>query len=343
MTTPRPAGPSDGRTRTSIQEVAERAGVAVSSVSRVVSGHPDVSEAMRARVAAAVAELGFQPDFVAQSLRRGATLSVGFVAGDITNPLIASIAYGAESTLRAAGYSMTLMNSGRDPSLDEAHIRFFAGRRVDGMLLSLSSDRRRATVDLLAGLNVPVVVIDRDVPSRAGASSVLSDHRAGMAAATNHLLSRGIRRIGLINGPLDIRAPRERLKGLQQAVDQSDTSAVVISDDGPFSTERADAAAMRFLDMDDPPTALVAAGNQLIIGALRALRRRELTPGHDIALITCDDIPLAELLQPPLDVIARDSVELGRTAADLLLRRLRGKEPPTTVTLPTTFLHRGSS
>ncbi len=104
------------RKRASMREVAELADVAISSVSRVLSEHPDVSAEMRERVLAAVAELEYEPDFLAQSLRRGATLSVGYVVGDISNPLIATITSGAESVLRSAGYSMLLMNSENDPS-----------------------------------------------------------------------------------------------------------------------------------------------------------------------------------------------------------------------------------
>ena len=104
-----------------MREVASRAGVAMSSVSRVLSGHHDVSADMRARVLATVEELGYEPDFLAQSLRRGATLSIGFVVGDISNPLFASLISGAESVLRAAGYSMLVMNSENDPGLDAAH------------------------------------------------------------------------------------------------------------------------------------------------------------------------------------------------------------------------------
>src|SRR5262245_26633144 len=101
-------------------EVARLANVAVSWVSRVRAGHTDVSPEMRDRVVAAVASLGYAPDFLAQSLRRGATLSVGFVVGDISNPLLASIALGAESVLHRAGYSMLLTNSESDPARDLA-------------------------------------------------------------------------------------------------------------------------------------------------------------------------------------------------------------------------------
>src|SRR5947209_9416080 len=125
--------PSDRVTRPSIREVAERAGVAMSSVSRVLSGHAPVSEAMRSRVLRAVDELNYEPHFLAQSLRSGATKTVGFSLSDIANPVIAEHARGAEEVLRAAGYSMLVMNSEHDPLLEASHIRTLQGRRVDGL------------------------------------------------------------------------------------------------------------------------------------------------------------------------------------------------------------------
>ena len=132
---------------------------------------------MRERVMSAVARLDYEPDFLGQSLRRGQTLSVGFVLADISNPLMADIVLGAEAVLRSAGYSLLLMNSENDPSLDATHIRFFQSRRVDGIILSLASETDGATLDLIGQVDGPVVVIDRELPTRLGASAAVNDHR----------------------------------------------------------------------------------------------------------------------------------------------------------------------
>ncbi len=145
-----------------MREVAELAGVAMSSVSRVLSKHPDVSPAMRRRVLAAVDQLGYKPDLLAQSLRRRATQSVGFVVGDISNPLIAEIVHGAETTLREAGYSMLLTNSESDAALDADHIRLLEQRRVDGLILSLAQEAHGPTLEALRQLAIPFVVVDRE-------------------------------------------------------------------------------------------------------------------------------------------------------------------------------------
>jgi LacI family transcriptional regulator len=321
-----------------MREVAKEAGVAMSTVSRVISGHPDVSPEMRDRVQQVVAQLGYEPHFLAQSLRRGATFSIGFTLSDIANPVIAQYARGAEMVLRQAGYSMMVMNAENDPALDYAHIRFLQSRRVDGLLLLLASERKRATLDMLAKLQVPLVVIDRDLPKRLRASAVLCDHRAGMAAAVEYLLDLGHRRIALVSWPLDLRPGRERLAGLQEAFTARglpDTSIQVL---GPFTAEEGEQATAALLDSADPPTALIAGTNQLLVGCLRALTKRGLRPGEDLSLVTCDDIPLAELFTPSISTITRDNIAVGRTAAELLLHRLHGRADPETVVLPTTFV-----
>lgn len=337
------AASDPGRRRANVREVAERAGVAISSVSRVLSKHPDVSEPMRERVLAAVDELGYEPDFLAQSLRRGSTTSVGFIVGDITNPVMANLARGAEGVLRAAGYSMLLMNSDGDPELDEAHIRFFLSRRVDGMVLSLASEKRRATLELLAQINVPVVVMDREVPARIGANAVLSDHRAGMRAAVEHLIDLGHHRIALITASLEMRAGRERVGGMRDAVEARGIADETTALPGSLLAEHGEAATNDLFSRAQPPTAIIAGGNQLLIGTLRALTARGIRVGEDVALVTCDDVPLSELYKPPIATITRDTVGMGRVAAELLLSHLQLAQEPATVILPTTFKPRASA
>ena len=329
------------RKRASMREVAELADVAISSVSRVLSGHPDVSADMRDRVLAAVEQLEYEPDFLAQSLRRGATLSVGYVVGDISNPLIATITSGAESELRSAGYSMLLMNSENEADLDTAHIRFFLARRVDGMILSLASERHPDTLEVLRQVDVPLVMIDRDVPADLNASVVRNDHRVGMRTAVEHLVDLGHRRIALITGGLDLWPVRERIAGMAEAVAGRGLQDETISLIGSLSAEHGDRSTEQLLAMRPRPTAIVAGGNQVLAGCIRAFSRHGIAVPEDISLVTCDEVDLSELHSPPISSVARDTLLLGRTAAELLLERLDGAEPRT-VLLPTEFRQRGS-
>jgi LacI family transcriptional regulator len=326
--------------RPNIRDVAQLAGVAVSSASRVLSDHPDVSADMRRRVMAAVAQLGYEPDFLAQSLRRGATFSAGFVVRDISSPLLAEIALGAETTLRARGYSMLVLNSEADPQLDAEHIRLLERRRVDGLLISLADEAHPDVLAALRSLSVPAVLIDRDVAEPSGASAVLADHEGAMGAIVEHLAQLGHRRVGLAAGPLQVRPGRDAVRAFRDACGRRGVEPLV--ETGSFTEAHGSEAAERMLAATAAPTALVAGSNQIFPGVLRAIRARGLRIPQDVSLVTFDDLPLLNLLDPPVDVVRRGPRDFGAVAADLLLRRLDGEEPRS-VLVPTVFEPRGSS
>lgn len=325
-----------------MREVADRAGVAMSSVSRVLSKHPDVSPAMRERVLAAVDELGYEPDILAQSLRRRETMTVGFVVGDISNPLFAQIAMGAEGALRENGYSMLLTNSENDPGLDARHVHLLRKRRVDGLMLSTASETSADLFAALEDFDGPVVLIDRDLPAELGASAVLSDHRTGMREAIGHLLDLGHRRIGLIIGQ-PLRFSRERRIGLEEAYAERALDPTFRILEGRLSPEHGRSATRELLATPEPPTAIVVGGNQILLGAIEEIQDRGLALGSELSLVSCDAISLTELHQPPISVIRRDTREIGRRAGELLLRRLTDESVERQeITLPTKFVVRAS-
>ncbi len=324
-----------------MREVADKAGVAMSSVSRVLSGHPDVSPAMSARVLAAVAELDYQPDILAQSLRRRETLTVGFVVGDISNPLFAEIVTGVESTLHTNGYSMLLTNSLGDPQMETAHIRLLTQRRVDGLVISVLDETHTETIGRLRELDIPVVVLDRNLPADIPVSRVLSDHRSGMKAAVLHLLDLGHRRIALIGGTA-ARPAIERRAGLAEAFELRGLPSSYIVDEGSFAVEHGAAAMRRLLDLPEPPTAVIAGGNQVMFGALRVVAERRVSLGSELSFVGCDDVAITDLFRPAVAVVRRDTFAMGRTAAELLLGRMRDGASPSDVVLPTEFVARPS-
>jgi LacI family transcriptional regulator len=324
-----------------MREVADRAGVAMSSVSRVMSGHPDVSPAMSERVMRAVAELGYQPDILAQSLRRRETLTVGFVVGDISNPLFAEIVTGVESTLHVNGYSMLLTNSLGDPAMESAHIGLLSQRRVDGLVISVLDETHPETIERLRELDIPVVVLDRNLPPEVPVSRVLSDHRSGMKAAALHLIDLGHRHIALIGGT-GVRPALERRAGLVEAFASRGLPPTCTVDEGSFAVEHGVSAMRRLLDLPEPPTAVIAGGNQLMLGALRVVAERRLTLGRQLSFVGCDDVSITDLFQPAVAVVRRDNLAMGRTAAELLLARMRDEAAPSDVVLPTEFVARPS-
>jgi LacI family transcriptional regulator len=325
--------------RVGMQQVADRAGVALSSVSRVVSGHPDVSRVMRNRVLDAVAALGYEPDLLAQSLRRGATMTVGFVVGNIANPLFASIALGAELRLRNAGYTMLLANSIDDPTLDTTHIRLFSQRRVDGLLLSVTDESDPEMHRALLRAQRPTVLVDREV-REVHASAVLTDNAGGIERAADTLIALGHRRIAIVNGNPQVRPARERANGLRRACRRAEGVSALVRP-GAFTTEHGERATLALLAEARPPTAIIAGSNLILVGVLRALRRAGRSVPDDISVVTCDDVLQLDLIQPPLATISRDPQEMGDVAAELLLELIAG-DGPRTVVLPTEFTARES-
>jgi LacI family transcriptional regulator len=327
--------------RPTMHDVAARAGVALSSVSRALSDHPDVSRKMRRRVHDAARELGYEPNFLAQSLRTGSTYTVGFLIRDIANPFFAAMANGAEHYLRQRGFVMMLINSDGDSEVEANHIGVLRRRRADGLILNLVSESHEPTIEALANLEMPYVLVDREMPQSA-ASAVLCDHYTGVRAATDDLLAHGHRRIALVSGQRDVRPVRERLRGLKDAFSvanlEHDDRFVVL---GSFVADFARRRTHALLDSSEPPTAILTGGAQVTIGVLKALAERNITAGRDIALVALDELDVLEIVQPAISVVSREPQRMGAEAARLLLDAAAG-QPSQTVVLPTTYVPRST-
>jgi LacI family transcriptional regulator len=328
--------------KVTVRAVAARAGVAVSSVSRVLNGHAEVSDELRARVHKAVEELGYQPNLLARSLRSGSTHTIGMIIRDVANPLFADVIKGAESVLHDAGYSVLVSNTDGDVARDVEYIDLFLRRRVDGMLLTLQSEENEDMVAALQAAQCPLVLLDRDVPALS-ASAVLCDHQSGMTDAVEHLLALGHRRIGLINAPAVIRPARERQRGCLDALARA---GVPLIDElvrvAPYSEEFGYTSTMELLDLPEPPTAILSDGIQFTLGSLRALRERRVRIGPELSFVSADDIAWLELHDPPISVVHRDHTRIGELGAELLLHALRPGTRPRFEPVATTYLHRAS-
>ncbi|MBI5089402.1 MAG: LacI family DNA-binding transcriptional regulator [Actinobacteria bacterium] len=326
-----------------IKEVAERAGVAISSVSRVLSGHPDVSPSMRDAVNNAVRELGYRPNALARGLRQQRSMSVGFAVANIANPIFADIVRGAERVLREAGYSLLLTNSDGLPELDADNITLLEDRQVDGLLLSLTLEDHPDVVKTLRASKLPMVLLDRDVPAGVAAMSAYFDHRIGMRAAVEHLLELGHRDFALVVGGPALPA-RFRRAAVEETLWARGGRCLVI--EGGFGVEGGYRGALEVLDRSPRPTALIAAGNTLMEGALRALHDRGVEIGRDISFVGCDNVAIAELHQPQIAVTFRDASSLGEVGARVLLEALADRDPeripPEPTVLSTGFLARPS-
>jgi DNA-binding LacI/PurR family transcriptional regulator len=331
---------------TTIKDVAKLAGVAPSSVTRVLNGHPHVSESLAARVYKAVDDLGYRPDLVAAGLRRGTSQTVGILVSDIINPSLAQFVDGLETILRDHGYGVLLANSHGDPDRDVESVELLRQRRIDGMVVMCVDERSTALRQALGSWGGPIVLVDRQVEGLTDASAVLSDHRRGAFNLTTHLLDLGHRRIGYLGGLTGTTYVwHERVAGLTQALEahglHSDTRGIKAA---RATADNASHATAELLDSDEPPTAIVVGPSPMLAGVLIELGSRGLRVGEDIALACLDEPPIAPLHRPAITAVRRHIDEVARTAADLLLAQLNGDGRHfRTVVLPVELVLRDST
>ena len=325
-----------------IRDVAARAGVALSSVSRVLSGHPDVSAAMRAKVEEAAQALGYEPDLLAQSLRSGATRTIGFIIRDIAHPLFAVVARACEQELRRNGYSLILMNSDGSVETESKNFALLRRRRVDGVIASLVAEDSPYVKKTILSLRAPLVLLDRDVKGL-NASAVITDHSIGVKAATKHLIELGHRDIAFISGAANVYTTRNRIKGFSEAFAEAGLplpeKLIAL---GGFDAEYALIHARHFLLKNPRPTAFVAGGIGSTAGVVRAFNEMNLKIGKDIALVALDEWPLFDVFATDISSVYRDPEAIGSEAAHLILEVLNGNEPRESV-IDTKFTARASS
>lgn len=326
-----------------VKDIAEVAEVSAATVSRVLNERGSVRPELRERVLSAIAELGYEPNELARSLRVKRTRTLGVLVSDITNPFFAELVRGVEDVAQRQGFSIVLCNSEEDPLKEHLYLRLLRSKRVDAIVLSPSS---QSPVELsrTQRLDIAVVCVDRRYEDLA-TDSVLADNRGGARAAVLHLAEHGYRRMGMISGRLSATTGRERLEGFHQGLSDAGLPAVEelirVSD---FSLAGGREAMKQLLNAQPPPEAVFVANNLMTIGALQVLWEQGVAVPADMALIGFDDMPWAELLAPPLSVVAQPAYELGSTAAALLLERLSGQlsGPPRELRLPTQLIARAS-
>ena len=328
-----------------IRDVAEKACVSVATVSHVINGTRKVAPETEARVRRAMEELGYQPNAIAQSLRKRTTYAIGILVSDITNPFFATLVRGAEDAALEAGYSVIVCNSDEDPQKEDMYIRALWRRRIDGMLIAPTRDGTSPAIQELVQRKLPFVFVDRKAKG-IEADAVLSDNIGGAYLATKHLIERGHKRIGIVLGIPGATTTEERFAGYRQALNEE---GVLCSDElvawGDYRVEGGRAAAAQLLSLANPPTAIFSTNNQMTLGVLQELFLRRISVPDKVAVVGFDDSEWAEMVVPSLTVVAQDPYEIGYRAFELLLARLnsRNGSEPKEVRVPIELRVRGST
>ncbi|GGS56184.1 LacI family DNA-binding transcriptional regulator [Actinokineospora fastidiosa] len=325
--------------RVTIAEIARRARVSKTTVSRVLNNKDDVDAATAVRVREVIAATGYTPSARAVGLARGRTQTVGMFVPSLTWPWMGEVLQGVADVLEARGYGLLLNTMNRGEESLAQFARHVSAKAFDGLLLIAPP----GTLGYLTGLHesgLPVVMID-DRGDNPGFPSVATTNRDGAADAARHLLALGRERLALITGPAEFGCTHARTEGFTETLSARGLPAALVVE-GDFTRESGRAAIEGLLAEGVGFDGVFAQNDHMAIGALDALRAAELKVPTDVAVVGFDDLACHTV--PALTTIRQPSREMGEAAARLLLGLLDGEPPPEgPVVVPTTLVVRESA
>jgi DNA-binding LacI/PurR family transcriptional regulator len=311
------------REEVSIADVAERAGVSVATVSRVLNAHTNVREATRERVLAAVASSGYRINELARNLRTAESRLLLTMVPDFGNPFYASIVRGIDSVARQNGYFMLLCDTGADPLRERSYFDLLRGRRADGAICLDPAAVQKALAEEASAL--PWVACCEFDPA-AGVPYVGIDNHLAAGDVVRYLVGKGHRRVALINSGQGYLYGRQRLAGYRDALKEAgiEPHPEWLIELDSLDYDAGERAAARLASLGDArPSAVFAVSDTLAIGVMNGLRGAGLAVPDQVAVVGFDDIAVAAHVDPPLTTVSQPMQQLGETAARLLLTRLR--------------------
>lgn len=336
-------------------DVARLAGVSRATVSYVVNGLAEdsipITGETRQRVLEAVQQLGYHPDYRAQSLRSGATNTMGLLLPDMQNPHYWEIATGVEQQLKTEDYDLLLASTSLDPGQEKHFINALSRRRIDGLILLLTYPEQVQTqVQSLVNGQMPLVIVGTNILGVTPAFGTSVDtaepnYYDGAVQIMRHLIGLGHKHIGFINGVPNVQLGTDRLTAYQEGLENAGLAfdPTLIEPCGT-TLEAGYQATLRLLERAPHLTALLVINDLLAIGALRAASVRGLHVPDALSIASFDDIEMAAYVNPPLTTIRINAEELGRTAARLLLMRLQNPSmTPQNVRIPSRLVVRAST
>jgi LacI family transcriptional regulator len=329
-----------------IKDVARRAGLSPSTVSRSLNNSGYVSAETRRRVEEAVAALGYQPNWLARGLRGKPSRLIGLIIPDISNTYYTAIAQAVSGTLRARNYEMVLCVNEEDAGIDLHYLELLQQKRVDGILYTHPANGSNSSyLRSLALGGLPIVELNRQ-REKDLLDATLADNYQGAYMMTEYLIGRGHKRIGLILGETSVTTGRERLQGYQHALNDAGLPLEpCFVHTGSFNRRHGEAASRNLLDLPEPPTVIFAASNRILMGVLAVLDERHLEVPEEVSVVSFDDSEWLSIWRPPITCVDVAVGEMARLAADLLLKHIEAPSlprSPVTYLLSTTLIERAS-
>lgn len=329
-----------------IKDVADRAGVSIATVSRVLNSTGRVSSDLDTRVREAVKSLNYRPNTLARQLRRSESQTIGVLIPDSSNPYFAELGKGIEDVCFENGFTVVLCNTDESADKASSYLRTLYQQRAAGFVI-VTPRQMITDLDELIGKQVPIVLADRPLHSLdKTVDSISSDNYGGAEQAVRHLIALGHRRIALIVGNLDLDTVKNRWRGVLAALDQARVrlDRRLVYEQGDYLPQSGYAGAGYLLELDEPPTAIFCFNDLMALGVLNYAQAHGIGIPGALSVIGFDDITLAAYTVPGLTTISQPKYELGRHVAQVLLRRIDGDDqPPQHEILSTTLIERGTT
>lgn len=310
-----------------LEDVAIHVQLSVATVGRALGGYGRVSSATRERVLQAARELNYHPNTIARGMKEQRTRTIGLVVGNIMNPFFSTIVRAVEDVVSRHGLNVIVCNTDEDPKKELAHAKTLFERRVDGLIVAstvFGNPGALKAVKTYYGRQIPTVFVDRSILG-IPAPAFFSDNVEGAYKATEHLIALGHRRIGVIVGKRLLTTMAGRIQGYKNALNHFNVAfdeALIMDSavDTDVGVEGGYAAALRLLQRQNRPSALLVMNNLLVVGTLRALKEVQVQVPRDLSLIAWDDFELAEHLTPPLTMVDQPTYTMGSLAAEQLMK-----------------------
>jgi len=312
------------REKVTISDIARRADVSISTVSRVLRGTAPVTESKRKAVLAAVAELDYQPNVFARGLASGESMAIGVLTQNFGSPFYDAILQGVVHGLRDTRYFPVFADGQWQLEIEKEAVLALMQRQIDGLIVIggfLASDQLAQFAE-----RVPIIVAARRLPDYEQNCLYIDNVKAAYMA-TQHLVGLGHRRIAHISGRADHPDAVERKRGYLQALEDAGIEPLEeLIVEGNFRRQSGVLAVDMLLARGTAFSAIFAANDQMAFGTRLALYRRGIRVPEDLSLVGFDDEPAAAFMIPPLTTVGQPAVELGREAAKVILARLKGQQ-----------------
>lgn len=308
-----------------LTDVAARTGFSVSTVSRVLHDRTQkykISEETKISIRRAAEELGYTPNKLARGLRLKKTHQIGVIVPDVSNPFFSMMVKSVAKEARKEGYRILVADSDEETIIEQESLQALLEDRVDGLLIA-AVGQDNSHIRELHGSETPLVMLDRWTRDL-DADAISVDNFRGGYLAVEHLLREGHRRIAFIQGRRGTSANEGRLQGFLKAMADAEVSVqsqYVVGDD--FGTLNGYIETKSLLQLEEPPTAIFAAGDLIALGVLQALKEESIVIPRDLSMVTFDDPSFASYLSPPLTAIEQPIEKMGEMGVKLLLRRMR--------------------